>query len=93
MQIPGTFSKLWFAISPQDQLKLETYLQELHPELWKYCPNFMGHRTLVTMPELFKKIGIKVYRGEQSIGSYVLTWPGAYHFGGNLGLNYAEVMF
>ena len=93
LQIPGTSSKLWFAISPKDQLKLETYLKALHPELWTYCPNLMGHRTLMTLPEIFQKIDINVYTGEQTIGSYVLTWPGAYHFGGNLGLNYAEVMF
>ena len=65
-------------------------MKALHPELWKNCPNFMGHRTIMTLPELFQKIDIKVYTGEQTIGTYVLTWPGAYHFGGNLGLNYAE---
>ena len=87
MQIPDTHSKLWFAISPQDQLKLETYLKALHPDLWKNCQNFTGHRTLITQPELFRKIGIKLYTGEQEIGQYVLTWPGAYHFGGNLGVS------
>ena len=69
-------------------------MKELHPKLFEECQNYLGHRTIMTHPDvILKKMNLQLHYGKQTPGTYAITFPGAYHFGFNGGRNVAEVIF
>ena len=69
LQIPDTYPKHWYSLSPSDQLKFEEYMKELHPKLFEECENYLGHRTIMTHPDvILKKMNLQLYYGKQTPG-------------------------
>ena len=54
------------------------------------CRNFLRHKTTLLSPEILVSNGVPLCHLRQTPGDFVVTFPRAYHFGFNFGLNCAE---
>jgi hypothetical protein len=54
------------------------------------CKNFLRHKTHLLSPEFLTGNSVPLSSLTQHAGEFVITFPRAYHFGFNLGLNCAE---
>ena len=82
--------KVWYVIPPDQRKRFELVAQSLCPELHRECPEFLRHKEILISPALLQQHNIQYYRMVQQPGDFVITYPGAYHAGFNLGFNIAE---
>jgi [histone H3]-trimethyl-L-lysine9/36 demethylase len=82
--------KSWYSISPSQRSHFEQIATALYPEEAAECPNFLRHKNKVFSKKFLEDNGIRVHTVVQLPGEYVVTMPGAYHFGFNHGYNIAE---
>lgn len=54
------------------------------------CAEFLRHKRYLISPAILKKAGIKYKTQVQRPGDAIITFPGSYHFGFNIGFNVAE---
>ena len=84
--------KIWYGVPPSERMKVETVLSNNFPKQKAQCNEFSRHKSSFIMPKLFKRSGIKLYKSVQRANEIMITSPGAYHAGFNLGFNCAEAV-
>ncbi|XP_039298332.1 lysine-specific demethylase lid-like [Nilaparvata lugens] len=85
-------SKTWYAVPGQYAEKFEETMKELAPELFEDQPDtLLLHDSLVNPNALMEK-GVPVYRMDQNVGEFVITFPRAYICSFNHGFNVAEAV-
>ncbi|KAG2217670.1 hypothetical protein INT45_006179 [Circinella minor] len=82
--------KQWYAIPTTHTKKFESVMQNIFPQEYKECPEFLRHKTFIVSPKLLANHSIPVHRCVQHEGEFMITFPFGYHAGYNLGLNCAE---
>jgi jumonji domain-containing protein 2 len=82
--------KYWYAISPQDAKRFESLCESRFVHASRTCRDFLRHKRHLLSPTILKKAGVPFTTTIQHPGDAVITMPGAYHFGINLGFNVAE---
>ena len=82
--------KFWYAVAPEDRERFEILAQGMVPEMWRHCPEFLRHKELLISPTLLEQNGIPFTKMMQHPGEFVVTYPGSYHSGFNVGFNCAE---
>eukprot|EP01102_Stenamoeba_stenopodia_P007903 TRINITY_DN222_c0_g5_i4.p1 TRINITY_DN222_c0_g5~~TRINITY_DN222_c0_g5_i4.p1 ORF type:complete len:340 (+),score=62.52 TRINITY_DN222_c0_g5_i4:358-1377(+) len=84
------YPKIWYVIPPDHASRFEALAREEFGDLYKACSQFLRHKMTLFEPSVLVKRGIKVMRIVQRPGQFVITFPRAYHWGFNTGLNCAE---
>lgn len=84
--------KTWYAVPRTSAESLERCMKRAAPELFRKNPNLLEMRITMLNPNILINNCIPVYRTEQYAGEFVVTFPRAYHFGCNQGLNVAEAV-
>lgn len=83
--------KIWYVIPAASAKKFESLIEEDARKLYPTCSTPFRHHPFIIDPSILsKKYGIKITRVEQIKGSFVITFPYAYHSGYNTGFNIAE---
>lgn len=82
--------KYWYAIAPEHAKRFESLAQSHFGPAARDCPEFLRHKQNMLSPTILKKAGVPFQITIQRPGDAIITCPGAYHFGVNLGYNVAE---
>ena len=82
--------KYWYAIAPEHTKRFESLAQSRFVHAARDCPEFLRHKRNMLSPAILKKAGVPFEVQIQRPGDVIITAPGAYHFGVNLGFNVAE---
>lgn len=82
--------KYWYAIAPEHSKRFESLAQSRFVHAARDCPEFLRHKQNMLSPATLKKAGVPFEVQIQRPGDVIITSPGAYHFGVNLGFNVAE---
>ena len=82
--------KYWYAIAPEDAKRFESLAESRFIHAYSGCKEFLRHKRYLISPLVLEKAGIPFTTQIQRPGQAMLTMPGAYHFGINLGFNVAE---
>ena len=83
--------KLWYVVSGSNAIKMENKIcQSLSGQIEKQCNNIFRHKDYIVTREFLHSNDINYTVLQQNAGEFIVTLPGAYHEGFNLGLNYAE---
>jgi jumonji domain-containing protein 2 len=82
--------KYWYAISPQNAKRFESLCESRFVHASHSCREFLRHKRYLLSPAILIKAGLPFTTTIQRPGDAVITMPGAYHFGINLGFNVAE---
>jgi hypothetical protein len=82
--------KYWYAIAPEHSKRFESLAQSHFVHAARDCPEFLRHKQNMLSPAILKKAGVPFEVQIQRPGDVIITSPGAYHFGVNLGFNVAE---
>ncbi|KDO30675.1 hypothetical protein SPRG_04576 [Saprolegnia parasitica CBS 223.65] len=82
--------KFWYGIPPQSAAKLERVAQSLFPEKDMTCHQFLRHKTSLIAPSKLREHSVPFVKVVQRPGEFVITFPGSYHQGFNMGYNIAE---
>jgi JmjC domain, hydroxylase len=82
--------KYWYAIAPEHAKRFESLAQSHFVHAARDCPEFLRHKQNMLSPTILKKAGVPYEIVVQRPGDAIVTSPGAYHFGVNLGFNIAE---
>jgi JmjC domain, hydroxylase/jmjN domain/HB1, ASXL, restriction endonuclease HTH domain len=84
--------KRWYAVADAQQALVERLAACWLPEQRSRCSEFMRHKTTLLNPTLLAANGVRVHTTVQLPGEFIVTHPGAYHQGYNLGYNVAEAV-
>ena len=79
--------KVWYIVHEHNREKLESHLRESYTKEFKQCRRYHSHKTIFLDPLVVASWNIPVFKIIQGPGDIVLTWPGSYHWGWNMGLN------
>jgi len=82
--------KYWYAIAPEDAKRFESLAESRFIHASQDCKEFLRHKRYLLSPAVLKKAGVPYKTQIQRPGDAMLTMPGGYHFGINLGFNVAE---
>jgi len=82
--------KYWYAIAPEHAKRFESLCESRFVHSHADCPEFLRHKRSLISPAILKKAGIPFETQIQRPGDAIITFPGGYHFGVNLGFNVAE---
>jgi jumonji domain-containing protein 2 len=82
--------KYWYAIAPQHAKRFESLAESHFGHKARECPEFLRHKQALLSPAVLQKAGVPFEIQVQRPGDAIITCPGAYHFGVNLGFNVAE---
>ncbi|KAL6071784.1 Lysine (K)-specific demethylase 4A [Balamuthia mandrillaris] len=82
--------KFWYGVSPTQRERFEGFAQQHYPHQYKECSQFLRHKSSMLSPTLLRASNIPVVKGIQEAGHFIITFPGAFHFGFNTGFNCAE---
>lgn len=82
--------KYWYAIAPEHSARFESLAESHFVHAARDCPQFLRHKQTMLSPAILKKAGVPFQVQVQRPGDAIITCPGAYHFGVNLGFNVAE---
>lgn len=86
----GGAPKVWYAVPMKDSQRFRNLAEHHYPHLSHTCPEFLRHKQCLLSPKILEKAGIPYQTTVQYPGEAVVTFPGSYHFGFNLGFNLAE---
>ena len=82
--------KYWYSIARCDAPRFESLAAHHFCTAASECPEFLRHKQYLISPAILKKAGIKFKTQVQRAGDAIITFPGCYHFGFNMGFNVAE---
>lgn len=82
--------KTWYGIPMKYKAKFEEFVRSEYPDEFRKCDQALRHKQMLISPTVLYQNGIQVSRMIQEEGEFMITFPGAYHAGFNLGLNVAE---
>lgn len=82
--------KYWYGIAPEHAKRFESLCESRFVHSHAACTEFLRHKRSLLSPAILKKAGIPFETQIQRPGDAMITFPGAYHFGVNLGFNVAE---
>ena len=82
--------KAWYVIPPESRGLFEDCVNGLYPTERLQCKEFMRHKRCLISPKLLQAHGIPYHKVIHYSGEFMITFPGAYHAGFNLGYNIAE---
>lgn len=61
-------------------------------ELFDKSPDLLHHLVTIMNPNILVSNGVPIYKINQNVGEFVITFPRAYHAGFNQGFNFAEAV-
>jgi len=82
--------KVWVGAPARCSALIEMIAASVFSEDHAKCKHFLRHKTHLISPEFLTGNGVPLSSLTQQEGEFVITFPQAYHFGFNLGLNCAE---
>ena len=82
--------KVWYGVSGYDGHQFEEVMRSLMPSLFEVQPLLLFHLVTQLNPHVLMDHGVPVVRAIHTPGSYMVTFPKAYHAGFNSGFNLAE---
>ena len=84
--------KVWYGVPSQNALDFEEVFRKYMPEQFKLQPDLLFQLVTMLSPRILKSASVPVYRSVQEEGTFVVTFPRAYHGGFNSGFNCAEAV-
>lgn len=85
-------NKTWYGIPTSDATKFEAAMRDSMPQRVKEDPDLLYHIVSLPSPMYLRSQGVKVYHAVQTPGSFMVTFPRAYHAGFSHGWNSAEAV-
>eukprot|EP01088_Endostelium_zonatum_P018573 TRINITY_DN6009_c0_g1_i1.p1 TRINITY_DN6009_c0_g1~~TRINITY_DN6009_c0_g1_i1.p1 ORF type:complete len:469 (-),score=130.81 TRINITY_DN6009_c0_g1_i1:28-1401(-) len=83
--------KIWYAVPVTHKPLVENLARQVYSSSnTKNCEEFLRHKSFLIDPLLFKNHQINLTFAVQEPRNFMITFPGAYHFGFNSGFNCAE---
>jgi hypothetical protein len=83
--------KIWYAVAPgKDADRFAELCAFQYSMEARKCKEFMRHKRCLLSPKVLQKAGIRYTTAVQRPGDAMITFPGGYHFGFNVGFNLAE---
>lgn len=86
------YPKVWIVVNGQHQTQLESAFAADLPWETRQCPEYLQHKNILLTESWLTSKGIPYVKIRQEPGDFVITSPGAYHQGCNLGCNLAEAV-
>ncbi|KAK9803314.1 hypothetical protein WJX73_000542 [Symbiochloris irregularis] len=84
--------KVWYGVPPEASETLEAAFRDALPHLFEAAPSLLYQLVTMLSPMQLQARGVPVHRLVHEEGSFVITFPNAYHAGFNTGLNCAEAV-
>ncbi|CAH8526116.1 unnamed protein product [Schistosoma mattheei] len=84
--------KTWYGVPTNYADAFELAMRSEVPELFVNSPDLLHHMTTMVSPSRIQAHGVPVYRTDQMVGEFVVTFPRAFHAGFNQGFNFAEAV-
>lgn len=84
--------KIWYSVSHTQKEALDKYIKNKKLNISIEDPYILHRLILLVDPLELIDNGIKVYRGVQYPGDFIITLPKAYHAGFSTGFNIAEAV-
>eukprot|EP00884_Botryococcus_braunii_P010329 jgi/Botrbrau1/19298/Bobra.0073s0041.1 len=84
--------KRWYGVPHTAIDQFETCFKATLPKLFERQPDLLCHLVTMLSPRILREHNIPVYKVLQEPGDLVVTFPGGYHCGFNLGFNCAEAV-
>jgi hypothetical protein len=82
--------KLWYAVPEAYAPRFRSLAEHYYTDEQSTCREFLRHKRALLSPAILQKAGIPYTTAVQYPGEAILTFPGSYHFGFNMGYNVAE---
>eukprot|EP01090_Pellita_catalonica_P019015 TRINITY_DN6314_c0_g1_i1.p1 TRINITY_DN6314_c0_g1~~TRINITY_DN6314_c0_g1_i1.p1 ORF type:complete len:134 (-),score=6.07 TRINITY_DN6314_c0_g1_i1:18-419(-) len=82
--------KIWYAISPNQREEFEKVSRSQYHVAARECNQFLRHKGFMMSPSVIMNGNINLTHAVQNPRDFMITLPGAYHFGFNTGFNCAE---
>jgi jumonji domain-containing protein 2 len=82
--------KFWYAVAEPDAPRFMALAQHHFVHQVKQCREFLRHKRCMLSPAILKKAGIRYQTAIQYPGDAIITFPGGFHWGFNVGFNLAE---
>ncbi|KRX36795.1 Lysine-specific demethylase 4E [Trichinella murrelli] len=86
------YPKFWYVIPSAYKNDFDWLVSQYFPATALECDGFMRHKNIIFSHSKISSAGIPVRQVVQLPGEFILTYPGAYHSGFNLGYNCAEAV-
>lgn len=84
--------KFWYGIDLEDNKEFEAFMQRNFPENYKFCKEFIRHKTTLVNPNQLVEQGIRLVKSVHNEGEFMISRAAAYHSGFNFGFNIAEAV-
>jgi histone demethylase JARID1 len=85
-------SKTWYGIPGSAAEHFEAVMRASMPELFSMSPDLLFHITTMLSPRVLQNDNVPCYKIVQEAGSFVVTFPKAYHAGFSHGFNCGEAV-
>lgn len=85
-------TKQWYGVPASEAKKFERVSRDSFFESFEDSPDLLHHMTTQISPSLLITKNVNVYRAEQDAGSFIITFPQAYHCGFSYGFNIGEAV-
>lgn len=82
--------KVWYAVSEIHAQRFQSLAEHYYAEESNRCKEFLRHKRNLLSPAVLNRAGIPYVTAIQYPGDAIVTFPGSYHFGFNVGYNVAE---
>jgi histone demethylase JARID1 len=83
-------NKTWYAIPGSAAQAFEKVMRDTLPDLFENQPNLLQMLITMLSPRVLQQHNVPIYRMQHEAGSFIITYPRAYHAGFNHGFNIAE---
>eukprot|EP00891_Asterochloris_glomerata_P005677 jgi/Astpho2/5677/Aster-02919 len=84
--------KVWYSVPAHASEALEDAVRDALPHLFETAPDLLYQLVTMVSPKQLQARGVPVHRVKHYEGSFVITFPNAYHAGFNTGFNCAEAV-
>ncbi|KAK9803401.1 hypothetical protein WJX72_006240 [[Myrmecia] bisecta] len=84
--------KVWYGVPAHSSEALEEAVKDALPHLFEAAPDLLYQLVTMLSPLQLQARGVPVHRVVHREGSFVITFPNAYHAGFNTGFNCAEAV-
>ncbi|BDA42391.1 probable lysine-specific demethylase JMJ703 at N-terminal half [Coccomyxa sp. Obi] len=84
--------KVWYGVPAHASEALEIAMRDALPHLFEHSPDLLYQLVTLVSPTQLRARGVPVHRLVHKEGSFVITFPNAYHAGFNTGFNCAEAV-